>query len=318
MSQQKINPNDEVLAIKILAEYSDLNKYIYLVFFIDKYNSSLIDIAFVISDDKKLLIFLNAYTDLLELISNIFNEDRNINNIIIYQSNNNSISIIDIFASTMNRFMDFHIGTFDINSSIIDINAVRTTIENVNKEMEATDSMHAAYQNTGNAANVENGQTQEVQPPTYKLINASFVVDPIGGKSINDITPGDKVIVTINSNTVEENIIYFELKGKKDKYSKYLVPAEVLEKTVEEKSIKILLKLIDGYCCLIEEIEPIKLKLFNPEKDLYVEPSKEEKDKSLFERIFSKVSTFKLIMFGLGAIIIFVFIAIVYVFFFQT
>ena len=122
MSQQKINPNDEVLAIKILAEYSDLNKYIYLVFFIDKYNSSLIDIAFVISDDKKLLIFLNAYTDLLELykhikiynklnneknsyfdkfnelISNIFNEDRNINNIIIYQSNNNSISIIDIFA----------------------------------------------------------------------------------------------------------------------------------------------------------------------------------------------------------------------------
>ena len=218
----------------------------------------------------------------------------------------------------MNRFMDFHIGTFDINSSIIDINAVRTTIENVNKEMEATDSMHAAYQNTGNAANVENGQTQEVQPPTYKLINASFVVDPIGGKSINDITPGDKVIVTINSNTVEENIIYFELKGKKDKYSKYLVPAEVLEKTVEEKSIKILLKLIDGYCCLIEEIEPIKLKLFNPEKDLYVEPSKEEKDKSLFERIFSKVSTFKLIMFGLGAIIIFVFIAIVYVFFFQT
>ena len=119
-------------------------------------------------------------------------------------------------------------------------------------------------------------------------------------------------------NTVEENIIYFELKGKKDKYSKYLVPAEVLEKTVEEKSIKILLKLIDGYCCLIEEIEPIKLKLFNPEKDLYVEPSQEEENKGLFERIFSRISTFKLIMFGLGAIIIFVFIAIVYVFFFQT
>ncbi|MEI0558847.1 hypothetical protein [Brachyspira intermedia] len=343
MSQQKISPNDEVLAIKILAEYTDLNKYIYLVFFIDKYNSSLLDIAFVISDDKKLLTFLNAYTDLLELykhikiynklnneknqyfdkfnelISNIFNEDRNINNIIIYQSNNNTISIIDIFASTMNRFMDFHIGTFDINSSIIDINAVRTTIENVNKEMEATDSMHAAYQNTVDGTNPENGLSEDVQHPTYKLITASFVVDPIAGKSINDIVPGDKVIVTINSNTVEENIIYLELKGKKYKYSKYLVPAEVLEKTVEEKSIKILLKLIDGYCCLIEEIEPIKLKLFNPENDLYVEPTNDNtENKSIFERIFDRVNTFKLIMFGLGAIIIFVFIAIVYVFFFQT
>ena len=343
MSQAKINLNDEVLAIKILAEYSDLNKYIYLVFFIDKYNSSLIDIAFVISNDRKLLTFLNAYTDLLELykhikiynklnneknsyfdkfneiISNIFNENKNINNIIIYQSNNNSISIIDIFASVMNRFMDFHIGAFDINSSIIDINSVRSAIENVNKEMEAADSMHSAYQNTDDGTKPENGATGEVQKPNYKLINASFVVDPIGGKSINDIVPGDKVIVTINSNTVEENIIYLELKGKKDKYSKYLVPAEVLEKTVEEKSIKILLKLIDGYCCLIEEIEPIRLKLFNPEKDLYVEPTNEDNEsKNLFERIFDKVNTFKLIMFGLGAIIIFVFIAIVYVFFIQA
>lgn len=342
MSQQKINQNDEVLAIKILAEYSDLNKYIYLVFFIDKYSSSLIDVAFVISDDKKLLIFLNAYTDLLELykhikiynklnnekntyfdkfndiISNIFEEGKNINNIIIYQSNNNSISIIDVFASAMNRFMDFHIGTFDINSSIIDINSVRLAIEDVNKEMEATDSMHAAYQNTSDSTSSENTSTEEVHAPTYKLINASFVVDPIGGKSINDIVTGDKVMVTINSNTVEENIIYLELKGKKDKYSKYLVPAEVLEKTVEEKSIKILLKLIDGYCCFIEEIEPIKLKLFNPEKDVYTEPSVEDEDKGFFEKLFSKVNTFKLMMFGLGAIIIFVFIAIIYVFFFQT
>ncbi|ASJ20499.1 hypothetical protein BHAMNSH16_02060 [Brachyspira hampsonii] len=343
MSHQKINPNDEVLALKILAEYSDLNKYIYVIFFIDKYNSSLIDIAFVISGDRKLLTFLNAYTDLLELykhikiynrlnnesnqyfdkfyevISNILSEDRNINNIIIYQSNNNIISIIDIFASAMNKFMDFHIGTFDINSSILDINSVRSAIENVDKEMEDVASMHSVHQNSGNETKDENASSEEVQTPHYKLINASFVVDPIGGKSINDIVPGDKVIVSINSNTVEENIIYLELKGKKDKYSKYLVPAEVLEKTVEEKSIKILLKLIDGYCCLIEEIEPIKLKLFNPEKDVYVEPSEEDNgNKSLFERIFSKISTFKLMMFGLGAIIIFVFIAMVYVFFFQT
>ncbi|EKV56187.1 hypothetical protein [Brachyspira hampsonii] len=343
MLQQKINPNDEVVVIKILAEYSDLNKYIYLVFFIDKYNSSLIDIAFVISGDRKLLTFLNAYTDLLELykhikiynrlnnesnpyfdkfyevISNILSEDRNINNIIIYQGNNNIISIIDIFASAMNKFMDFHIGTFDINSSILDINSVRTAIENVDKEMEDVASMHSANQNSGDETKDENAASEEVQTPHYKLINASFVVDPIGGKSINDIVPGDKVIVSINSNTVEENIIYLELKGKKDKYSKYLVPAEVLEKTVEEKSIKILLKLIDGYCCLIEEIEPIKLKLFNPEKDVYTEPSEEDNgNKSLFERIFSKISTFKLMMFGLGAIIIFVFIAMVYVFFFQT
>lgn len=341
MSPQKLNSNDEVVAIKILAEYSDLKKYIYMVFFIDKYNSSLIDIAFVISEDRKLLTFLNAYKDLLELykhikiynklnhnqstyfekfnevMSNIFAEDKNINNIVIYQSNNNIISIIDIFASSMNRFMDFHIGTFDIGSSIIDIGAVRTAIENVQKEMESLSNVNTAYKKDDDSKS-NSEVSEEVQAPTYKLINASFVVDPIGGKSINDIAPGDKVIVSINSNTVEENIIYLELKGKKDKYSKYLVPAEVLEKTVEEKSIKILLKLIEGYCCLIEEIEPIKLKLFNPEKDLYVEPKADEEKKGFFEKIFSKVNTFKLVMFGLGAIIIFVFCAILYVFFFQS
>lgn len=340
MATEKLNSNDEVLAIKISAEYSDLNKYIYMVFFIDKYNSSLIDFTFVISDNYKLLNFLNAYTDLLELykhiriynklnnhtgpyydkfnevITNIISEERNINNLIIYQTNNNNISIIDIFASSMNRFMDFHIGTFDIKTSILDINSVRLLIENVTKEIEATTSSHLPH----NSDDPKSEDSNEPEVPVYKLINATFVVDPIGGKSINDITPGDKLIVSINSNTVEENIIYLELKGKKDKYSKYLVPAEVLEKDVQDKSIKILLKLIEGYCCLIEEVEPIKLKLFNPIKDSYVEKEEPEtKEKtSFFEKIFSKINTFKLMMFGLGAIIIFVFIAILYVFLFQA
>ncbi len=71
MSLQKLNSNDEAVAIKMSAEYSDLNKYIYMVFFIDKYNNCLIDFTFVISDDYKLLNFLNAYTDLLELYKHI-------------------------------------------------------------------------------------------------------------------------------------------------------------------------------------------------------------------------------------------------------
>ncbi|MBW5411262.1 hypothetical protein E6A50_12920, partial [Brachyspira hampsonii] len=102
------------------------------------------------------------------------------------------------------------IGTFDINSSILDINSVRSAIENVDKEMEDVASMHSVHQNSGNETKDENASSEEVQTPHYKLINASFVVDPIGGKSINDIVPGDKVIVSINSNTVEENIIYLE------------------------------------------------------------------------------------------------------------
>ncbi|WP_300711702.1 hypothetical protein [uncultured Brachyspira sp.] len=345
MSLQKLNSNDEAVAIKMSAEYSDLNKYIYMVFFIDKYNNCLIDFTFVISDDYKLLNFLNAYTDLLELykhikiynrlnnnnseylkkfnevIMNIMSEEKNINNIIIYQSNNNNISIIDIFSSSMSRFMDFHIGVFDVSSKIIDTNSVRLAIENVNKEIEEGSSMHIANNNNSAEQNTDNN---EPETPSYKLIEASFIVDPMGGKSINDIEPGDKVIVSINSNTVEENIIYLELKGKKDKNSKYLVPAEVLEKTAEEKSIKILLKLIDGYCCLIEEIEPIKLKLFSPNKDIKdikdannEENILENKDNTFLEKIFSKFNMFKLIMFGLGTIIILVFLAILYVFYFQ-
>ena len=70
--------------------------------------------------------------------------------------------------------------------------------------------------------------------------------------------------------------------------------------------------------CMNLNVMKIRRLGWHPEKDLYVEPSQEEENKGLFERIFSRISTFKLIMFGLGAIIIFVFIAIVYVFFFQT
>ncbi|MEI0516946.1 hypothetical protein [Brachyspira murdochii] len=344
MSPQKIDSRKEVLAIKILAEYSDLKKYIYMVFFIDKYDSKLMDAAFVISDDNKLLKFLNSYTDLLELykhikiynklnnennklfenfkkvVDDIFNDNKNINNIIIYQSNNNIISIIDIFASSMNRFMDFHIGTFDIAHKILNFDEVYNGLDNVAKELENTAAMHASYSSDSNSLEENTDAAKQSEAPSYKLINASFIVDPIGGKSINDINVGDKVMVSINSNTVEENIIYLELKGKKDKYSKYIVPAEVLEKHVEEKSIKILLKLIDGYCCLIEELEPIKLKVFNPTQDVYIEGEDNDADKkpSLISRLFSKINTFKLVMFGMAAVILILFAAIIYVFFFQV
>lgn len=346
MCPQELNSDDEVLAVKILAEYSDLNEYVYIVFFIDKYNNNLVDIAFIISNDYKMLNFLNAYTDLVELykhikiynklnennsiayynkfndvLLNILSEDKNINNIIIYSSGNNKISTIDIFSGSINKFMDFHIGTFDIDTKTIDISTLNSAVEDINKEVENSKSVNMAYGNKD--GQYEYGEEAlENQVPAYKLINASFVVDPISGKSINDIVPGDKVIVSINSNTVEENIIYLELNGKKDKYSRYLVPAEVLEKHVEDKLIKILLKLIEGYCCLIEEIEPIKLKLFNvPNKDIPADSDAEKNDnaeKSLFEKTFAKINTFKLIMFGLGAIIIFLFIAIIYVFFIQV
>ncbi|MEI0603702.1 hypothetical protein R4K55_05725 [Brachyspira alvinipulli] len=343
MASQKINAEKEVLAIRISAEYSDLDKYIYMVFFIDKFYSKLIDMTFVISGDHKLLKFLNSYTDLLELykhieiynkintvgssylnkfkesINNILSEDRNINNIIVYHNNNNIISIIDMFSSSMNRFMDFHIGTFDIVHNVISIDDVNLAMENLHKELENMSNSQSAV----NSENKNEASGNANSVPNYKLINASFIVDPISGKSINDIQPGDKVIVSINSNTVEENIIYLELNGKQDKYSKYLVPAEVLEKNVEEKSIKILLKLIEGYCCLIEESEPIKLKIFNPNKDVYTMPEKDDekfssnKNESFIKKLLPKMDTFKLAMLGLGAVIIIVFISIVYVFFFQ-
>ena len=346
MSPQKIDSSKEVIAMKILAEYSELNKYIYIVLFIDKYHSKLIDIAFVISDDHKLLRFLESYTSFLEMykhikiynklnsyrktilfekfqkvLDDIFNDEKNINNMIILQSNNNVISIIDIFSSSLNRFMDFHIGTFDLSNTLLSFEEVYNGLESIHKELENTSSSQLGYNDSANGVDQKSELSKQPEEPNYKLINASFIVDPISGTSINDIRPGDKVMVSINSNTVEENIIYLELKGKKDKYSKYLVPAEVLEKTVCDKSIKILLKLIDGYCALIEEIEPIKLKIFNPIKDVYIEGEENdpEKDKdTIFDKILSRFSTFRLVMFGLGAVILLVFFAIVYVFFFQT
>ena len=219
--------------------------------------------------------------------------------------------------------MDFHIGTFDLASTLLDFDEVYAGLESIHKELENASSAPVVYNDSSSSSDQKTETQKEAEAPNYKLINASFIVDPISGKSINDIQPGDKVIVSINSNTVEENIIYLELNGKQDKYSKYLVPAEVLEKNVEEKSIKILLKLIEGYCCLIEESEPIKLKIFNPNKDVYTMPEKDDekfsskKNESFIKKLLPKMDTFKLAMLGLGAVIIIVFISIVYVFFFQ-
>lgn len=315
MSLEKIDPEKEVLAIKILSEYVNINKYIYIIILIDKVNAKIINYPFIISSDYKLLKFLNTNNNILELYKNIeiynninkseneFNKkfqasilaviQKNINNIMLYHNNNNNIGIIDIFSQTMNKFMDFHIGTYDIEHTVLNIDDINAINENMEQEIN---NFNYIYDD-----NSENVESNENKTTTYKLINANFVVDPVGGKLINDIQIGDKVIVSINSNTSDENMIYLELKGKKDKYSKYLVPAEVLEKNVDEKSTKILLKLIEGYCCLIEETEPIKLKIFNPDKDLY--------------NSTNKMGIFKIfVMFGLGAIAVFIIISLILMF----
>ena len=215
MSPQKIS-SKEILAIKISAEYSELNKYIYIVLFIDKYHSKLIDIAFVISDDHKLLRFLESYTNFLEMykhikiynklnsyrktilfekfqkvLDDIFSDEKNINNMIIYQSNNNIISIIDIFSSSLNRFMDFHIGTFDLASTLLDFDEVYAGLESIHKELENASSAPVVYNDSSSSSDQKTETQKEGDKswPKDKALGRKVITDlqcshfPTSGKN---------------------------------------------------------------------------------------------------------------------------------------
>ena len=110
-------------------------------------------------------------------------------------------------------------------------------------------------------------------------------------------------------------MVYLDSHGKKDVYSKYLVPGEIIEKSVTEESTTLTIKLSERCCAIIEEVEPIKLRMFNPEKDTYVAPpviSMNERI-NLIAKFFDNISIFNLIMFGLGITSLFILTYILYI-----
>lgn len=325
----------EVLAVRFIAEYPDLNQYIYFVFFIDKLTINLINKAVLVSDNYELFEVLNSYDNYLELykyievynnlnykvnialdklnsdLDTIFSNRTNVVHTTMAAINDDIISIIDIFADTLNVSMDYNIGIYDVSCKGLDIDEVNSFIQDFKKEFEGS-SIDISQYNLD--SNKDEANDEESITSKYKIVNGDFVVAPIMGKSIADIKLGDKIIVKVDYSSFYPSMTYLDVNSKKNN-NKYLVVGEVIEKTVDETSTKISLALSDEHCAIIEETQPIRVKVFNPQKDNYITPNSYQ-DNTKEEQIYKMLSHFnfvKFLLYGLGFISLFVLIYILFV-----
>ncbi|MEI0581075.1 hypothetical protein [Brachyspira pilosicoli] len=326
----------EVLAVRFIAEYPDLEQYIYFVFFIDKLTINLITKTVLISDSYELFEVLSKYDNYLELykymeiynnvhykvnivldklnsdLDSIFSNRTNVVHTTMAAINDDIISIIDIFSDTLNVSMDYNIGIYDVSCKGFYLDDVNNFIQDFRREFEGTNidiSQYTLESNKDEAANNEESITSK-----YKIVNGDFVVAPIMGRAIADIKLGDKIIVKVDYSSFYPSMTYLDINLKKNN-NKYLVVGEVIEKIVNEDSTKIALALSDEHCAIIEETEPIRVKVFNPQKDNYVTPNSYQ-DNTKEEQIYKMLSHFsviKFLLYGLGFISLFVLIYILYV-----
>lgn len=327
----------EVLAVRFIAEYPDLDQYIYFVFFIDKLTINLISKTVLISDSYELFEVLNSYDNYLELykyievynnvhykvniildklnsdLDSILANRTNVVHTTMAAINNDIISIIDIFSDTLNISMDYNIGIYDVSCKGFYIDDVNNFIQNFKKEFEGTSIDISQYVLDSNNDKAKEN-TEDSITAKYKIVDGDFVVAPIMGRAIADIKLGDKLIVKVDYSSFYPSMTYLDVNSKKNN-NKYLVVGEVIEKTVNEDSTKIALALSDEHCVIIEETEPIKVKVFNPQKDSYITPNSYEEN-SKEEQIYKMLSSFnmfKFLLYGLGFISLFVLVYILYV-----
>lgn len=328
----------EVLAVRFIAEYPDLDQYIYFVFFIDKLTINLISKTVLISDSYELFEVLNSYDNYLELykyievynnvhykvnivldklnsdLDSILANRTNVVHTTMAAINNDIISIIDIFSDTLNVSMDYNIGIYDVNCKGFYIDDVNNFLQNFKKEFEGTSIDISQY-----ALDANNDKSKETDEESitakYKILDGDFVVAPIMGKAIADIKLGDKIIVKVDYSSFHPNMTYLDINTKKNNGNKYFVVGEVIDKTVNEYSTKIALALTDEHCVIIEETEPIKVKVFNPQKDSYVTPNsyQENSKEEQIYKMLSSFNMFKFLLYGLGFISLFVLVYILYV-----
>ena len=206
--------------------------------------------------------------------------------------------------------MDYNIGIYDVNCKGFYIDDVNNFLQNFKKEFEGTSIDISQY-----ALDANNDKSKETDEESitakYKILDGDFVVAPIMGKAIADIKLGDKIIVKVDYSSFYPNMTYLDINTKKNNGNKYFVVGEVIDKTVNEHSTKIALALTDEHCVIIEETEPIKVKVFNPQKDSYVTPNSYQEEQ--IYKMLSSFNMFKFLLYGLGFISLFVLVYILYV-----
>ncbi|WP_232473307.1 hypothetical protein [Brachyspira sp. SAP_772] len=325
----------EVLAVRFIAEYPDLDQYIYFVFFIDKLTINLITKTVLVSDNYELFKVLNSYDNYLELykyievynnlnykvnialdklnsdLDSVLSNRTNVVHTTMAAINDDIISIIDIFSDTLNVSMDYNIGIYDVSCKGLDIDEVNSFIQEFKKEFEGSNIDISQYNLDSNK---DESNNEESITSKYKIVNGDFVVAPIMGRAIADIKLGDKIIVKVDYSSFYPSMTYLDVNSKKNN-NKYLVVGEVIEKTVNEDSTSIALALSNEHCAIIEETEPIKVKVFNPQKDNYITPNSYQdntKEEQIY-RMLSHFNMFKFLLYGLGFISLFVLIYILFV-----
>ena len=318
VQEEVVVAEKECVAVRLLAEYPDLDYYIYLMFFIDKDNLKLIGMEMLVSNNYDFFNLLNNTNDLKELYKHIEFAVSTENNL-IFPSDKLKEDINKILKDRVNRF---NIVNYLIKNDIVykyySVNDIKSFIENTKDDIQNKKIDFDVYNFFSNAEYEMINEEEDIADK-YQIINASLVVSPVNGTPINEIKIGDMVVVSINSNLYEENMIYIESKGKKDEYSKALVPGEIIEKVVTDENVKLTIKLSDEYCAVIEETEPIKLRIFDPDKDTYIAPVVSMDERlNLIAKFFDNLSIFQLIMYGLGITSLFVLLYILYTVIFNT
>lgn len=289
--------NDQAIVVKMAIICDNKNKYLSVLVFIDRYNHELIDIVIGISEDSRFfnVIKVNKHWTEIEksiMINNqsnisdsvimdlldtglraLLKNPSNIDLIILSEMYNNVRTVIGVFEKTIQEIINDNPTIFDVafqNALISDIDRQR--------ELIRSDIENGNYDNYYETEEEMEYEKKNEEKPSYVIINSSFVVSPISGKSLSTVSVGDKIMARISRDTRDEQRVLMELRGKKTKDGKYVVPAEVVQKSFNKNGVfKILLKFISGVYSIVEENDPIKVKMYNPDEFNDTIPVKPEK-----------------------------------------
>lgn len=319
--------NEQSVILKIAIRCDNINKYVSILVFVDKYKHELMDIIIGISEDSRFFNITNVNKYWTEIEKNIMINSRinpsnnlvidllttsikdmltpsNIDLILLSEMHSNTRSVINIFDKVIREIMSDNPSLIDASFQNVVISDIERQKELIKNEIET-----GIYDNIDLYA--ESNETQakpeeENNKLSYILIDSSFVLSPISGKSLPSISVGDTVMIRIARNTLDEQRIIMTLKGKPTKDHKFIVPAEIIQKSYDKNGgVKILLKLLDGVYSKIEENDPIKIKMYDATEFNGYESDKNKPKNGIFPKwiinalIFFSIWTIALVIVAL-------------------
>jgi len=111
----------------------------------------------------------------------------------------------------------------------------------------------------------EEGEPEEKKE--VKVIAVKLVLAPVGGKLVNDLSKGDKILVTIPPRGSRENYYIDSWQLRKPEGGFKSVVATIVEKKEQENGTQISVHFKDDIYGLVLEEEKVLVRLFNPNKD---------------------------------------------------